>query len=63
MYKKYIHYIRRVPFSLLFLFLLTWGGIIFSKTEQAEVGEALQYYKISTDFIVFAVVATTTPSD
>lgn len=34
---KYIHYIKRVPFSVVFLFLLAWEGIIFTQTELAEV--------------------------
>lgn len=72
MYKKYIRYIWRVPFSVCLFFLLffflcckvfTWGNIIFSKTELAEVGEAPQCYKFSTDFVVFFVVAMTTSSD
>lgn len=57
-----------MPFSVIFLFsvakeCLLGGGIIFSKTELAEVGEAPQCYNFSTDFVVFSVVAMTTPSD
>lgn len=68
MYKKYILYIRRVPFFSYLLILcckevFAWEGIIFSKTELAEAGEAPQCYNFSTDFAVFAVVAKTTPSD
>lgn len=68
MYKKYIRYIRRVPFFfLLFIFgckeAFAWGEVIFSKTELAEVGEAPQCYKFSTDFVVFSVVAMTTLFD
>lgn len=68
MYKKYIRYIWRVPFFCCFFFfffckVFTWGNVIFSKTELAEVGEAPQCYKFSTDFVVFFVVAMTTSSD
>lgn len=36
---------------------------MLSKTELAEAGEAPQCSKFSTDFVVFSVVAMTTPSD
>lgn len=46
MYKKYIGYIRRVPFSVILYFfyrgVVSRGGVIFSKTELAEAGEAPQ---------------------
>lgn len=68
MYKKiYTIYKEGAIFCYFFIFcckgVFAWGGIIFSKTELAEVGEAPQCYKFSTDFVVFFVVAMTTPSD
>lgn len=68
MYKKvYTIYKEGAIFCYFFIFfckgVFAWGGIIFSKTELAEVGEAPQCYNFSTDFVVFSVVAMTTPSD
>lgn len=57
-----------MPFSVIFLFsvaterLLGEGRVIFSKTELAGVGEAPQCYEIfRLNFVVFSVVAMTTP--
>lgn len=48
---KYIQYIKRAPLSVVFLFLLSREGIIFSQTELADAVEAPQCYEFSTDFV------------
>lgn len=53
---KYIQYIKRVPFSVVFLFLLAREGIIFSQTEPAEAVQAPQCYEFSSDFVALPVL-------
>lgn len=53
---KYIQYIKRAPFSVVFLFSLAWEGIIFSQTEPAEAVEAPQCYEFSSDFVALPLL-------
>lgn len=53
---KYIQYIKRVPFSVVFLFLLAREGIIFSQTEPTEAVQAPQCYEFSSDFVALPLL-------
>lgn len=68
MYKKYIRYIGNGPFSVILKFFVakecSLEEELFSqRLNWQKLARPLSVMNFSTDFVVFSVVAMTTPSD